>query len=214
MDGVRSISSWMRQNHHQYQGIIVCKQDGLRTFAPGQSCKVVFHQNSLLFQIVALFRTRDQHHASNKQAGFPCEEFGVFEMVGGGLYSPRKKHGTSLRSCNPEICGLIVIGHGHVVGSAKKRSRRKTWCGHSRRQGWMPQNPKMLGILENMSHYDRLNIVDINAGSLTKSTIPQALWNTTHVCCAFAETWKGFLLVLLEWFWAPNPIAGNIRATL
>ena len=176
--------------------------------------KLFLTKNDLLFQI-ALFRTRDQHHASNKQAGFPWEEFGVFEMVGGWLYSPRKKYGTSLRSCSRKIRGSIVIGHGHGHVIALGMIREKRWRqGHSRRQGWMPQNPKMLGILENMSHYDMLNIVDIDAGSLTKSTIPRALWNTTHVCCALAETWKGFLLVPLEWFWAPNPIAGNIRATL
>ena len=64
--------------------------------------KLFFTKNDLLFQI-ALFRTRDQHHASNKQAGFPWEEFGVFEMVGGWLYSPRKKYGTSLRSCSRKI---------------------------------------------------------------------------------------------------------------
>ena len=87
--------------------------------------KLFFTKNDLLFQI-ALFRTRDQHHASNKQAGFPWEEFGVFEMVGGWLYSPRKKYGTSLRSCSRKIRGSIVIGHGHGHVIALGMIREKT----------------------------------------------------------------------------------------
>ena len=53
--------------------------------------KLFFTKNDLLFQTVALFRTRDQHHASNKQAGFPWEEFGVFEMVGWSALLSAKK---------------------------------------------------------------------------------------------------------------------------
>jgi len=87
--------------------------------------KLFLTKNDLLFQI-ALFRTRDQHHASNKQAGFPWEEFGVFEMVGGWLYSPRKKYGTSLRSCSRKIRGSIVIGHGHGHVIALGMIREKT----------------------------------------------------------------------------------------
>ena len=65
------------------------------------------------------------------------------------LYSPRKKYGTSLRSCSRKICGSIVSGHGHghviALGmTGEKRWRQKTWCGHSRRQNWIPQNPKVL----------------------------------------------------------------------
>ena len=75
------------------QGIFVWKQDGLRTFASGQSCKVVFSLKTICcFKLLHFSEHVINTMPPTNRQDFHGRNFGVFEMVGWSALLSAKKN--------------------------------------------------------------------------------------------------------------------------